>query len=105
MWDGRLARPVGAFRSTPQENLLHYFSLATPVGWVVACFRVALPSRRVMVRSETQQTPKNVGFRSSTQPTQFKVFVSNSTVLRYECVSPNFAIISAITHKLFLNLS
>ncbi|MEH2456348.1 hypothetical protein [Nostoc sp.] len=32
------------------------------VGWVVACFPVG-------VRSETQQSPENVGFRPSTQPT------------------------------------
>jgi hypothetical protein len=34
------------------------------VGWVVACFPVG-------VRSETQRNAKDVGFRPSTQPTQF----------------------------------
>ncbi|QFS42808.1 hypothetical protein GXM_00281 [Nostoc sphaeroides CCNUC1] len=33
--------------------------------------------------SVTQQILINVGFRSSTQPTQFKVFGSNPTVLGY----------------------
>ncbi|MBN3907424.1 MAG: hypothetical protein HWQ35_12925 [Nostoc sp. NMS1] len=67
---------------TPQENLMQHFSLVTPVGWVK--------------QSATQQSPGNVGFRSSNatcypagtlkanksgnpstavapQPTQFKV--------------------------------
>ncbi len=29
LWDGRLARPVWAFRPTLQENLFQHFSLAT----------------------------------------------------------------------------
>ncbi|WP_448265940.1 hypothetical protein [Nostoc sp. DSM 114159] len=31
LWDGRLARPVRAFRPTPQKNLLQHFSLAAPL--------------------------------------------------------------------------
>jgi hypothetical protein len=38
---------------------------------IVGCFE----------RSETQQTSENVGFRSSNQPTQFKIFGANLTVL------------------------
>ncbi|QFS46038.1 hypothetical protein GXM_03518 [Nostoc sphaeroides CCNUC1] len=34
--------------------------------------------------SVTQQITENVGFRSSTQPTQFKVFGANPSVLCYE---------------------
>jgi hypothetical protein len=35
-------------------------------------------------QSETQQTPQNVGFRSSTQPTHFLFFCLNRVVLRPE---------------------
>ena len=49
--------------SLPEANTLGLASKTINcVGWVVACFPVG-------VRSETQQTTENVGFRSSTQPT------------------------------------
>ncbi|MBE9103515.1 hypothetical protein IQ229_00680 [Nostoc cf. edaphicum LEGE 07299] len=37
-----------------------------------------------MKQSATQQSYENVGFRSSTQPTQLKLFGTNSSVLSHK---------------------
>ncbi|MBD2195386.1 MULTISPECIES: hypothetical protein [Calothrix] len=51
---------ITAIRQSEEENSRMNPAL---VGWVE--------------RSETQQIAENVGFRSSTQPTRFKVFDAN----------------------------
>ncbi|MEH2237498.1 hypothetical protein [Nostoc sp.] len=62
--------------TTPMRvNLSTYtLGLRIIVGWVVPCFPVG-------VRSETQQSPENVGFCPSTQPTLVLVFGFNPSVL------------------------